>query len=507
MISEFSGNIANAYDLTVIGGGINGVAVASEAASRGLSTLLVHSRDLASGASAPPVSLAAHNLQALSALDLFQLTNQLDEIKHLQYVAPHLIDLLPVQQLNGEMANHERTRLVQRIFKHLRNRSLSPSDSSSSAGYNIVARIKPARMVVSLALEAQQLGANIVTYHRVQSAERYEKHWGLTLESCQSPLRTYHVNSRWIVNCSGWLANDVLEQVLKVQTRAKATAEFRTQFFFRNPLKHDPTTRKIFKIRGNRLDFHVYHATDDILAFGPLKCDQEGYAECIDIQQEFLEAWNNTPELAQYARKLTGEDILYKRRGNIALIHDPCGNDDTPLTVPLLDIDNPGGKAVLMNIFGAEPILAQKTARQALDALQVFTGKKAHSERRKHPLPGGDIPTSSMADYLLKLTTAHPLLPAKLVHRLGRNYGQLANHILQGVTSEQDLGIHFGNMLYEREVEYLVENEWARCAEDILARRTFIYLSSDKKILQRLSDWFAERRNKKQDSATKSAEE
>jgi glycerol-3-phosphate dehydrogenase len=43
---------------------------------------------------------------------------------------------------------------------------------------------------------------------------------------------------------------------------------------------------------------------------------------------------------------------------------------------------------------------------------------------------------------------------------------------LENVKSVDDLGEHFGAGLYEREVEYLVRNEWARTAEDVLFRRS-----------------------------------
>ena len=38
--------------------------------------------------------------------------------------------------------------------------------------------------------------------------------------------------------------------------------------------------------------------------------------------------------------------------------------------------------------------------------------------------------------------------------------------------STADLGRHFGGHLYEREARYLIEQEWARSAEDILERRS-----------------------------------
>jgi glycerol-3-phosphate dehydrogenase len=43
---------------------------------------------------------------------------------------------------------------------------------------------------------------------------------------------------------------------------------------------------------------------------------------------------------------------------------------------------------------------------------------------------------------------------------------------LQGVRTEADLGTHFGADLYAREVDYMIEHEWALSGEDILYRRT-----------------------------------
>ena len=56
--------------------------------------------------------------------------------------------------------------------------------------------------------------------------------------------------------------------------------------------------------------------------------------------------------------------------------------------------------------------------------------------------------------------------------RLSRAYGTRLDRLLDGVESVADLGRHFGAGLYERELRYLVEQEFARSAEDVLWRRT-----------------------------------
>ncbi len=66
----------------------------------------------------------------------------------------------------------------------------------------------------------------------------------------------------------------------------------------------------------------------------------------------------------------------------------------------------------------------------------------------------------------------YPFLDAMTVERLCRAYGTRVTAILEGATGTADLGRDFGAGLSEREVDYLVANEWAQSADDILWRRT-----------------------------------
>jgi glycerol-3-phosphate dehydrogenase len=55
-----------------------------------------------------------------------------------------------------------------------------------------------------------------------------------------------------------------------------------------------------------------------------------------------------------------------------------------------------------------------------------------------------------------------------------------------------DLGRHFGGLLYEVEVRYLVEKEWAQQPEDVLWRRTKHRLHLSDAQQQAFSDWFTD---------------
>ena len=66
----------------------------------------------------------------------------------------------------------------------------------------------------------------------------------------------------------------------------------------------------------------------------------------------------------------------------------------------------------------------------------------------------------------------YPWLPAPLARHYARLYGTRAEALLDGATSLDGLGRHFGGLLYAREAEFLRATEWARRAEDVLDRRT-----------------------------------
>jgi glycerol-3-phosphate dehydrogenase len=87
-------------------------------------------------------------------------------------------------------------------------------------------------------------------------------------------------------------------------------------------------------------------------------------------------------------------------------------------------------------------------------------------------LPGGDFPHDGVADVTARLRSAHPYLTAPHATRLIRTYGTEAFAVLEGAQSYTDLGRDFGATLSEAEVRWLMAQEWARGAADVVWRRT-----------------------------------
>jgi len=83
------------FDLLVIGGGITGVGVALDAASRGLRTALVERDDLASGTSSKSSKLVHGGIRYLQQKEVGLVYEALAERQVLRKTAPHLVRVLP----------------------------------------------------------------------------------------------------------------------------------------------------------------------------------------------------------------------------------------------------------------------------------------------------------------------------------------------------------------------------------------------------------------------------
>ena len=68
--------------------------------------------------------------------------------------------------------------------------------------------------------------------------------------------------------------------------------------------------------------------------------------------------------------------------------------------------------------------------------------------------------------------------------RWAHAYGTRTMHFLQHSNSIHELGQDFGHGLFAQEVDYLVDQEWAITSEDILKRRSKLYLDFNQDEIQ-----------------------
>ena len=137
----------------------------------------------------------------------------------------------------------------------------------------------------------------------------------------------------------------------------------------------------------------------------------------------------------------------------------------------------------MLSVFGGKITTYRKLAEHALEKLKPFFPTMKPAWTATAPLPGGDMPDADFDRFLGDLRTAHPWLPEKLTHHYARLYGTRTRDVLKGARDVSDLGQHFGGLLYQAEIDYLRQTEWARTAEDVLDRRTKhgLHLTADQR--------------------------
>jgi len=219
----------NEFDLAIIGGGINGVGIARDAAGRGLKVLLVEQNDLASGTSSASSKLIHGGLRYLEHGALRLVRAALAEREVLLRMAPHLIRPLRfVLPLDEARRSPLLIRLGLFIYDRLGRREILPPSRAldlitDEAGQPLKRQFHRAfeysdcfaddsRLVVLNAVDAAERGATIRTRTRCVRAERGARGWRLVL-STQGLRET--ATARVLVNAAGPWAEMVTDTLLK----------------------------------------------------------------------------------------------------------------------------------------------------------------------------------------------------------------------------------------------------------------------------------------------------
>jgi glycerol-3-phosphate dehydrogenase len=151
--------------------------------------------------------------------------------------------------------------------------------------------------------------------------------------------------------------------------------------------------------------------------------------------------------------------------------------------------------SLMINIFGGKITTYRRLSEAILKHIETFLGQRGNPWTDNSSLPGGDFDVDGLFDLNNKIQEKYPFLNDEIVKRLVRSYGTVSFDIFASAKNIESLGESFGSGLYEKEVVYLVQNEWARTSEDILFRRSKLGLSLTKNEKQKL-DQFLEKYQK-----------
>ncbi|MBQ0719220.1 MAG: glycerol-3-phosphate dehydrogenase [Gammaproteobacteria bacterium] len=483
--------MSDVIDLLIVGGGINGAGVAADASGRGLSVLLCEQGDLASATSSASSKLIHGGLRYLEHWHFRLVHEALVEREVLLRKAPHLIQ---PQRFILPHRPHLRPKWLIRtglfLYDHLAKRGQLPTsralpllanannplqDSLDYGFQYFDCKVDDARLVVANAMQARQQGATILTRTRCQTAHRQDGLWHVVLEDINSGMRHQYRAKALLNTCGPW-AQSFIEKRLKLNSPRHIRLIKGSHFIVKKLYSGEQAY--LLQNDDQRIVFVIPFCGDFTLV-GTTDTEYKGdpSAAAMDSNEEgyLLEVIN-----ACFTRQLSRRDILWRYAGVRPLCDDESAKASAISRDYTLELEvGDDGSAPLLSVFGGKITTYRKLAETVLAQLKPFLPEMAPDWTADALLPGGDISgdiggsgTEAYAQWLHTQMNNYPWLPSTLLSRLGRAYGSQLSEVLGEARDMADMGPCFGADLYQREVEYLLEKEWACSGEDILWRRS-----------------------------------
>ncbi|KXV00426.1 glycerol-3-phosphate dehydrogenase [Gluconobacter potus] len=469
------------YDLLVVGGGINGCGIARDAAGRGASVLLVEQDDLASHTSSASTKLIHGGLRYLEYYEFRLVREALMERERLLKIAPHIIWPMRFVLPHSKMLRPAwllRTGLF--LYDHLcpnmtlpRTKALNlrtapagkPLRSEYVRGFEYSdGWVQDSRLVVLNAMDAVRVGAKIETRTRLVKAVRGPQGWTATLENTRTGEQST-VQAKALVNAAGpWVA-ELLKDRLNVPSRNRVRLVKGSHIVV--PRVFEGSQAYIFQNPDKRIVFAIPYEQDfTLIGTTDVPWEQDpGHVEISPDEITYLcESVNR-----YFTKTVRPEDVVWTYAGVRPLYDDNSGNASAVTRDYVLDVD--ATAAPILSVFGGKITTFRKLAEHAVEKLAPHLPvlrKPGWTDGT--PLPGGEFAPKDFDAQLSRFRAHAPHLSERTSWRLMRNYG-LRAYIIATSTPE-GMGQMFGDTLSAREVDYLIDNEWARTAEDILWRRS-----------------------------------
>jgi glycerol-3-phosphate dehydrogenase len=467
------------FDLAIIGGGVNGTAIARDAAGRGVRVLLVEQNDLASGTSSASSKLIHGGLRYLQHAAFRLVREALLEREVLLRMAPHIVRPLRfmLPPIGGFLdAVKLRTGLF--IYDRLAGRHILSGTRTVDLTHHPVGQplkrsfrygfeysdcsVDDARFVVLMALDAKERGADIRTRTRCIRADRHEN-WELVLSNRG---RRQTASARVLVNAAGpWIA-----QVAEISMRHPLKEGVRlvkgSHIVVRRPYTHDraytfeaPDGRVVFAIPFGA-DFTLIGTTDE-----PFIGDLASPAPSADEIIYLCNAVN------RYFRLPVSPDEVVWAYAGVRPLHDDGSKKPEDVTRDyMLVLDAPYREAPMLTVYGGKITTARRLAEEALSRIGHFL-QLGVNWTAQSTLPGGDFKPGLFDSQVQDARGRWPFLDETQAHRMVAAYGTRLERILGGATNVDQLGPQFGGGVTATEVHYLIEHEWAQTADDVLWRR------------------------------------
>ncbi|MEM8760876.1 MAG: glycerol-3-phosphate dehydrogenase [Pseudomonadota bacterium] len=473
-----------AYDIAIIGGGVNGCGIARDAAGRGLSVYLCDKGDIGGATSSWSTKLFHGGLRYLEYYEFRLVREALIERETLIKAMPHISwPMRFVLPHHSGLRPRWLLRLGLFIYDNLGGRKILPATKTVDLEKGpLGAPLKPflrsgfeysdgwvqdSRLVVLNARDAERRGATIRPRTAAVRAERVDGLWHLHTEDAETG-ETETVHAKALVNAGGpWVA-EILNTKIGLNTPDSVRLVRGSHIITKKLYDHDRAY--IFQTSDGRVVFAIPFE-EDFTLIGTTDRDHKASADTVGIEddeRDYLLALASE----YFEKPVTAEDIVWTYSGVRPLYDDGASSATAATREYVLKVEDRGGEPPLLNVFGGKITTYRRLAEAAMVKLAPYFPEAKDAWTDGAAMPGGDFEHDGQPRLIRELMAAYSFLDERWARRLIRTYGTEARAVLGEARIVGDLGRHFGFNLTEAEVRWLMANEYAREAADVVWRRT-----------------------------------
>ena len=466
------------YDLAIIGGGLNGVSLARDAAGRGLRVILFEQGDLGGAASSATPRLIHGDLSVLERRGFWRVCRALAERRTWLRIAPHLVR--PMRFVIPAHSDQRPPWLLRAgllLYDSLAGRGGLPETTTLDITHHPVGNalkrpfgmafeysdcvVDDSRLVVLTALDAAERGASIRTGARCVRADRADI-WRLAVVD-RGHRRS--VTTRALANTTGGWTSMVAETVLR-QPPPAATAMQMSQIVV--PRLFETGNVYVFQNNDGRLIF-VSPFEREFTLIGTVTHDFTGDPAIVAMSGADI-GYLCEAASRYFRERVTPTDV----------VRTVSGTNLGPASARRLDgttlFHARRREAPLITMFGGDVTTARWRAERAVTKLTPFY-PMSPPWTAGAALPGGDFAWDRFDTEVDLARERWRFLSEPEAQRLVAAYGLRLSAVLGEARTREELGPAFGPELTGAEVRYLMAREWARFPDDVLWRRSKLGLT------------------------------
>jgi glycerol-3-phosphate dehydrogenase len=485
------------YDLLVIGGGINGTAVARDAAGRGLSVVLCEKDDLASHTSSASTKLIHGGLRYLEHYDFKLVRESLKEREILLRAAPHIIwPLRFILPYDEGLRPKWLLRMGLFLYDNLGGRELLPGTKTRKRGqgsrFDVLKDrletgfeysdcwVEDSRLVALNAVDAAQQGADIFTRTEVRSIKG---EGGLYRAEIQNGVNLKTIKARGIVNAAGPWVDSLLSTVEQSDVKDETTLRLVKGSHIVVPKLYDGDHAFIFQNSDERVIFAIPYEQN----FTLIGTTDVPHEKPDDLPQASAQETQYLCDCVNeyFKTQTTPKDVVWTYSGVRPLYDDKAADASDVTRDYVLDLQKYETDAPFISVYGGKITTSRKLADHVLEKIKHYYPDMGKPWTKKAYFPGGNIPEADFEEFYQSQLDHYPDLDPKLVRLFCRRYGTRVTRVLKN-----GVGRIFGGDLTEADARYLIEYEWAKAPDDILWRRTKCGLHMSEAERESFVEWF-----------------